>query len=157
MPTDMAIIIITADLLRALDACEEQVTRFAAVWPDGLHRPTTDEEAAEISRLAAAAQLNIDWAAERLLPLPARGAYYEATAPAEAAYYEAVATARAAFRAARAAAASAYDEAIAAGALAALTAYDAALAPAWAAYDEAIEGARRARCVAAFLNAWMAE
>ena len=46
---------ITADLLRANDACPDQITRFAQLWPDGA--------AVTLENLATArtASLDVDW------------------------------------------------------------------------------------------------
>ena len=119
--------LITVEMLKAKDACENQVRIFAKEWPEGV-RVTKQalERAVELG-------LDIDWAAQNLLPAPAWAAYAQAIAPAWAAYGQEKATAWAAYAQARATAWAAYDQARAT----ARAAYDQARAPALAAYNQA--------------------
>ena len=82
---------ITAEWLAERAACPGQVEKFraefgasVAITPDTIRR-------------AAAADLDLDWAAEKLLTAPARKAYEDARAPARKAYEDARATARKAY------------------------------------------------------------
>src|SRR5919109_1421725 len=95
---------LTAEILQKKGACKEQVDLFAQLFPDG------GEVTAAACR-AVAHQFDWDWAANHLLPEPARRAYEEATATAWRAYQEARATARRAYQEATATARRAYKEA----------------------------------------------
>ena len=107
---------ITVKLLKSKGACAEQVDKFAALFPDGV-------EPTKALCFAHAQTFDWRWAAENLLPAPAREAYDKARAPAERAYNEARATAE-----------KAYNEAVAT----AWKARNEALAPAERAYNEAV-------------------
>src|SRR5487761_2539672 len=75
---------ITSEMLTEADACDNQAAIFAAEWPDGC------EVTPEVAQRAVALGLDLNWAAEHLLPKTALAAYEAARAPAWAAY-EAVA------------------------------------------------------------------
>src|SRR5487761_2641494 len=126
---------ITSEMLTEADACDNQAAIFAAEWPDGC------EVTPEVAQRAVALGLDLNWAAEHLLPKTALAAYEAARATAWAAYEAARrATAWATYQAARAPAGAAFDAAEAT----ALAACEAAMAPAWAAYEAAWATARAA-------------
>ncbi|KKL72792.1 hypothetical protein LCGC14_2081420 [marine sediment metagenome] len=67
---------ITAAMLRAKDACPDQIAVFKTEWPNGV-RPT-------LKSIKRAAELGLDlgWFAAAFLGAPAREAYDKAMAPA---------------------------------------------------------------------------
>jgi hypothetical protein len=87
---------ITVESLLATNACDSEVNRFAAEWPNGAEVTLANCQRATVL------QFDFDWAAGHLLSVQAREAYDAAMAPA-----------RAAFRAAMAQATEAYDAAAA--------------------------------------------
>src|SRR5487761_2795266 len=115
---------ITSEMLTEADACDNQAAIFAAEWPDGC------EVTPEVAQRAVALGLDLNWAAEHLLPKTALAAYEAARATAWATYLAAPAPALAAYDAARRATAWA--------------AYQAARAPAGAAFEAAWATARAA-------------
>lgn len=74
---------ITAAKLRSLGACEDQVAVFEREWPDGLR--LTLKACMRFVEL----YLDIDWAAEHLLPPSLWAAYQKARAPLWAEYKKA--------------------------------------------------------------------
>jgi len=65
---------ITSDMLRCALACGDQLNVFEAEWPNGC---TVDET---VIHRAVALKLEIDFAARKFLPAPARKTYEEARA-----------------------------------------------------------------------------
>ncbi len=125
---------ITAKWLREQGACEDEVLRFEAEWPNGA--PITEANCLR----GTAMNLDVRWFAKRWLEGQALAAYDAAVAPAHAAYDAALASAHAAFHAAVASAHAAVASAYAAVAPA-LAADDAALARALTADDAAVDQA----------------
>src|SRR5487761_2629538 len=113
---------ITSEMLTEADACDNQAAIFAAEWPDGC------EVTPEVAQRAVALGLDLNWAAEHLLPKTALAAYEAARATAWATYQAATAPALAAYEAARRATAWAASEA---GWAPVRAAYKAARAPAF--------------------------
>ena len=116
---------LTADMLRADDACSTQVALFAREWPTGCD-VTIDN-----ARRAIALCLDLDWAVSFFAARPARRVYIEAkiearrvfneaTAPAWRAYQMAPVQTWTAYADATAPAMSAYLEIVAVAAVAAL-------------------------------------
>ena len=77
---------ITVELLTRKGACQDQVDKFRALYPEGVE-PTRE------LCIAHASDFDWDWAAEHLLSAPAWKAYQEVAAPARKAYEEALAAA----------------------------------------------------------------
>ena len=67
---------VTADELREMDACDEQVEIVEREWPGGI--PVTVPSIRKALRLG----LDVGWFAERVLPAPALAEYDKITAPA---------------------------------------------------------------------------
>src|SRR5487761_2650295 len=67
---------ITPEMLAAACACDNQAAIFAAEWPDGC------EVTPEVAQRAVALGLDLNWAAEHLLPKTALAAYEAARATA---------------------------------------------------------------------------
>src|SRR5487761_2419652 len=84
---------ITSEMLTEADACDNQAAIFAAEWPDGC------EVTPEVAQRAVALGLDLNWAAEHLLPKTALAAYEAARATAWATYQAARAPALAAYEA----------------------------------------------------------
>ena len=82
---------ITAERLRKLNACEEQVTIFEAEWPGGCNVTKAN------CRRALELGLDTHWAAVNLLRPKADKAYDEASAQAWKVRREAIAQARKAY------------------------------------------------------------
>ena len=106
--------VITAKMLRAKNACENQVAIFEREWPKGA-RPTLKN-----IRRATELGLDVDWFARTFLDAPAWAAYKDARAAAWAAYKDARAAARVPYKEAKAPARVAYEEARAAALVAAI-------------------------------------
>ena len=119
---------VTADMLRAKDACEKQVKIFEKEWPRGTR--ITKKACLRAWELG----LDTNWFASELLEGKAWKAYKEAIDPAWEAYEKAIAQAWKAYKEAIAPAWEAYEKAEAQ----ALEAYDKAIAQAWKAYEKAI-------------------
>ena len=78
---------ITAEMLRAKNACDDQVAIFEKEWPAGV------EVTAAVVWRAVELELDIHWFAAKFLPTPAWAEYEKAIAAARAEYYKAVAPA----------------------------------------------------------------
>lgn len=76
---------VTAAWLRGIGACEEAVSSFAGLFPDGAS-PTA-------KTLANSSYFDVDWLAGKLLTAPAHKAYREAGDAAHKAFMEAIAPA----------------------------------------------------------------
>ena len=113
---------ITSDLLRANEACKDQVELFESLFPEGT-------EITEDLCVKHASQFDWGWASRNLLNEKQRKAYDIAVASAREAYDLAAAPAW-----------EAYDLATAS----ARKAYEIAIASAWEAYDLAVAQAREA-------------
>ena len=136
---------ITADLLRALDACEEEIDLFASEWPQGCE--VTDENALRAVELG----IDVDWLARCALRQdhlraykkaiePHVLAYQEIREPYRRAYQEAMEESSRAYETAIERHNRAYREAIADGS----RVYKKAIAPHQRSCDRAIESHRRA-------------
>jgi hypothetical protein len=140
---------ITADMLRAKGACEDQHALFNELFPNGSPK---SRRAALTAAKRHAGKFDWGWAAKNLLSESAGAQYEAATAPAWAQYKAARGDAWAQYEAARDAAWAQYKAATApawaqyeAAGDAAWAQYEAATAPAWAQYKAAM--------AAAFINA----
>ena len=96
---------ITESRLTSSGACASQVAKFSELWPAGCVVTLAT------ARKAAAAGLDLDWAARNLLSDSARDAYSAAMADAARAYSAAIADAARAYKAAMADADRAYSAA----------------------------------------------
>jgi hypothetical protein len=129
---------ITADMLRAKGACEDQHALFNELFPNGSPK---SRRAALTAAKRHAGKFDWGWAAKNLLSESAGAQYEAATAPAWAQYEAARDAAWAQYKAATAPAWAQYE----AAGDAAWAQYEAATAPAWAQYKAAM--------AAAFINA----
>ena len=122
---------ITADMLREHNACQGQVKRFEAEWPDGV-RVTL-----KACKRAVELGLDLDWAAENLLSADAGTVYDAATVDTWEVYNAAIADAGTVYDAATVDAGTVYDAAT----VDAWEVYDAATVDAWEVEDAAIADA----------------
>ena len=128
---------ITAEALRQLHACSQQVELFEKTFPGGTNVTLA------ACRKALKVGLQLHWLAT-LFKGDIQKAYDEATATAQKAYNEATATAQKAYNEATATALKAYNEAVAP----ARKAYNEATATAQKALDEAVARAFYSACKA---------
>ena len=138
--------IITAEMLLARHACEDEVAIVRREWPDGVKLTLGN------LRKAASLKLDLYWFAESFLSPPAREVFDEATAAAWKVYCEATAPAQKVYDEATAPAGKVFDEAIAP----ARKVYDEAIAPAWKVYVEARAAAGKIYDEAAAKALWAA-
>ena len=125
---------ITADMLKAKDACDHDVDKFRDLWPDGC------TPSLRVALKAAHNDLCLYFFAEHFLSAPARKAYYDACAPAEKAYDDAYVTAQKAYDDACVTAEKAYYDTRATT----WKALNDACVPAWETYYDAYDIARKA-------------
>ena len=122
---------LTAEMLRARNACAGQVATFEDEWPDGV------EVTEAVVRRAVELGLDIDWFAQNFLTAAAWAEYYKVTALALAEYDKVRAPARAEYDKVRAPAWAEYQKVTAL----ALAEYDKVRAPAWAEYEKVRDAA----------------
>ena len=108
---------LTAEMLRARNACAGQVATFEDEWPDGV------EVTEAVVRRAVELGLDIDWFAQNFLTAPARAEYNKMVAAAWAEYNKMVAPAWAEYEKVVAPAAAEYNKMV---------------APAWAEYNKMV-------------------